>query len=596
MSTIDQLLNQVPYRNRPRVKADIEAATIGAQKMGALTPKIGNFDGAENKLVFLSGTIPIFYGGATYNIPVDIYLPMNFPTETPFMYVRPTGNMIIKQNHRHVDMNGFVYLPYLHEWNTSHSLVPLIEVASSVFSIEPPLFTKPAAAPVPPPAAVNMSSHSAVAATPSVAAYPAAVAAVPAPVTATPATATPATSNAYSFGGLSSAALFATSMRPAVAAVPTPAPVTAAATPAPAAYSTATVVGPATSATASTTAAMPNPYFSTYAATAAVSTTPAVSAAIHQQTQQQNQLIAQQVAEKRAKLKHDVTQVLRQRLQAKYETLREDILREMLAEQYLNRSKAEAEQLEAQYRQTFLPQLQASVTLLHQKVTDVKRLRAQPDPAAATAATAAPVAVTAEASGKETAAPATADAAAATVADSADPAAASAADAPAAATATDATAPATSSQKPSPSPSTASLAETAAAAAAAAAAASPEAQLQPVDDLSQQITKLQGDLLAFHDAFYVYERALLASPTVVDLKSFSKEVRDISRQEFLCKAHLRKIYAQLRQWDSVANAAVTAAANTTAAFAFPSVPTHNVYVPSSSALPSASLPLQALRS
>jgi hypothetical protein len=43
MSTIDQLLNQVPYRNRPRVKADIEAATIGAQKMGALTPKIGNF-------------------------------------------------------------------------------------------------------------------------------------------------------------------------------------------------------------------------------------------------------------------------------------------------------------------------------------------------------------------------------------------------------------------------------------------------------------------------------------------------------------------------------------------------------------------------
>lgn len=93
MSTIDQLLNQVPYRNRPRVKADIEAATVGAQKMGSLTPKIGNFgtfrslivpvkalssnqsvsplcvavhvDGAENKLVFLSGTIPIFYGGAT---------------------------------------------------------------------------------------------------------------------------------------------------------------------------------------------------------------------------------------------------------------------------------------------------------------------------------------------------------------------------------------------------------------------------------------------------------------------------------------------------------------------------------------------------
>lgn len=60
------------------------------------------------------------------------------------MFVRPTANMTIKANHRHVDMQGCVYLPYLHEWKTTSNLQGLAEVASGVFSIEPPLFSKPA--------------------------------------------------------------------------------------------------------------------------------------------------------------------------------------------------------------------------------------------------------------------------------------------------------------------------------------------------------------------------------------------------------------------------------------------------------------------
>jgi ESCRT-I complex subunit TSG101 len=56
--------------------------------------------------------------------------------------------MTIKSNHRHVDMQGVVYLPYLHEWNplnpSTSNLVGLVEICSSVFSIEPPLFSKAA--------------------------------------------------------------------------------------------------------------------------------------------------------------------------------------------------------------------------------------------------------------------------------------------------------------------------------------------------------------------------------------------------------------------------------------------------------------------
>ena len=31
--------------------------------------------------------------------------------------------MMIRPNHHHVDIQGLVYLPYLHEWGTSRSIV-----------------------------------------------------------------------------------------------------------------------------------------------------------------------------------------------------------------------------------------------------------------------------------------------------------------------------------------------------------------------------------------------------------------------------------------------------------------------------------------
>lgn len=57
--------------------------------------------------------------------------------------------MTIKTNHKHVDMEGLVFLPYLHEWNSSSNLVTLITTACQVFSSEPPLFAKPKIAPPP---------------------------------------------------------------------------------------------------------------------------------------------------------------------------------------------------------------------------------------------------------------------------------------------------------------------------------------------------------------------------------------------------------------------------------------------------------------
>jgi hypothetical protein len=50
--------------------------------------------------------------------------------------------MIVHSNHRNVDIEGLVNVPYLISWSSSSSLLDLIHILCSVFSNEPPLYTK----------------------------------------------------------------------------------------------------------------------------------------------------------------------------------------------------------------------------------------------------------------------------------------------------------------------------------------------------------------------------------------------------------------------------------------------------------------------
>ena len=54
--------------------------------------------------------------GVAYNIPVCIWLQESHPKVAPLVFVKPTSSMAIKPSH-HVDTNGKVYLPFLHEWS-----------------------------------------------------------------------------------------------------------------------------------------------------------------------------------------------------------------------------------------------------------------------------------------------------------------------------------------------------------------------------------------------------------------------------------------------------------------------------------------------
>ena len=59
-------------------------------------------------LLRADGTIPIFYQGVKYNIPLKMFLPEGFPSQPPICYVQPTPNMIIKPGHTMVDGSGMV--------------------------------------------------------------------------------------------------------------------------------------------------------------------------------------------------------------------------------------------------------------------------------------------------------------------------------------------------------------------------------------------------------------------------------------------------------------------------------------------------------
>ncbi|XP_064019338.1 tumor susceptibility gene 101 protein isoform X3 [Pogoniulus pusillus] len=102
-------------------------------------------DGSSRELMSLTGTIPVPYRGNTYNIPVCLWLLDTYPFNPPICFVKPTSFMTIKTG-KHVDANGKIYLPYLHEWKYPQSdLLELIQVMIVVFTDEPPVFSRPTA-------------------------------------------------------------------------------------------------------------------------------------------------------------------------------------------------------------------------------------------------------------------------------------------------------------------------------------------------------------------------------------------------------------------------------------------------------------------
>ena len=163
---LDPFLHRLPaiYSHAPIVHQHVthllSSSPHGSNLLPTMESLINNDGSSTPPVLLLRGTIPMQYKGIMYHLPIDLYLPPSYPKIGPTVYVRPVASMCIKPNHKHVGLDGMVYLPYLAEWNASTTISTTIATAASsstrgsnlielviwmsrLFGEEPPCFAKP---------------------------------------------------------------------------------------------------------------------------------------------------------------------------------------------------------------------------------------------------------------------------------------------------------------------------------------------------------------------------------------------------------------------------------------------------------------------
>lgn len=99
-------------------------------------------DSTQKDLLKLIGNIPVKYEGRSYNFPVQLWLLDSFPFTPPICFLKPTSNMVVREG-KHVDAQGRIYLPGLHNWDhPKSSVVGLLNEMVAKFEEDPPLSSK----------------------------------------------------------------------------------------------------------------------------------------------------------------------------------------------------------------------------------------------------------------------------------------------------------------------------------------------------------------------------------------------------------------------------------------------------------------------
>ncbi|KAF4032393.1 Vps23 core domain [Phytophthora infestans] len=146
VSNLDQILSSLQcYPQSSRVRGDVYNL-LG--QIPSLQPNCGTFahnDGTTSTLLNLEGTIPIFYRGNQYNIPVEFWIVETYPMAPPVCFVRPTADMMVKPGHPHVTSDGYVKIPYTSDWRPDFTMLELVAHMCSIFGNMPPVFRRPAA-------------------------------------------------------------------------------------------------------------------------------------------------------------------------------------------------------------------------------------------------------------------------------------------------------------------------------------------------------------------------------------------------------------------------------------------------------------------
>jgi ESCRT-I complex subunit TSG101 len=114
--------------------------------LGAMLDKYKNLQPSMHsyapgvKSLAVTGTIPIVYKNATYNVLLTIWIPYAYPGEAPSVSVIPTDDLAVPANHSFVSPQGHVDFKKLgFGWDSSYHSSFLVETLQQAFGNEPPL-------------------------------------------------------------------------------------------------------------------------------------------------------------------------------------------------------------------------------------------------------------------------------------------------------------------------------------------------------------------------------------------------------------------------------------------------------------------------
>ncbi|GMM34762.1 ubiquitin-binding ESCRT-I subunit protein [Saccharomycopsis crataegensis] len=135
---------QPEYKNPQFTYQDVAITLQSFASLKVRTKIYINDNGSQDLLLSLFGTIPCTYNGTIYRIPIEIWVPKQYPDAPPIIYVIPTNDMVIHPGN-FIDSNGRFYNPYLSGWkgsDPSHNLIKTCNLLSECFNRELPVYGK----------------------------------------------------------------------------------------------------------------------------------------------------------------------------------------------------------------------------------------------------------------------------------------------------------------------------------------------------------------------------------------------------------------------------------------------------------------------
>ncbi|KAI5824173.1 UEV-domain-containing protein [Schizophyllum commune Tattone D] len=149
---LQQTAGSLPYAQRPLVIQHV-ADALGRYATLHIKSDVYTYDdGRSHLLLCVHGLLPVTFRGATYNIPLSVWIPLDYGSAPPLVYVVPTTGMLVRKS-RDVDPSGLVEGDYARNWKRKSegcSLVGLLESLQYQFGLEPPVYAKPPSHPTTP--------------------------------------------------------------------------------------------------------------------------------------------------------------------------------------------------------------------------------------------------------------------------------------------------------------------------------------------------------------------------------------------------------------------------------------------------------------